>query len=294
MIASLPSILEPPAPRIRVFQVRNFAELGEAPPPQREWLVEGMIPMGTVTFISGDGGLGKTLLGQQLIMAAALGGAWCGNPVRQVPSVALFCEDDADEIYRRAVPIARHYGATVTDPRLKSAAFLCELGEDNAMMRATEPDEGGSAFRTTRMYDTIRDWALKRRARLIFLDSLHDIFAGNENYRPEARAFVQAMTALARDTNGAVVVAAHPSLTGLDRGSGTSGSTGWNNAVRSRLYLTKPEGAGDDVRALRVVKSNYGRTGRTILLERKHGVLVVKTNTKPARRPADSKAGTRS
>jgi RecA-family ATPase len=288
--SALPSTLDPPPQRIRSFQVRNFADLGDAAPPAREWLVEGLIPMGAVTFISGDGGLGKTLLGQQLIMAAALGEAWCGRPTRPVRSVALFCEDDADEIHRRAVSIARHHGTKATDPRLKASAFLCELGEDNAMMRAATPDEGAPAFRTTMMFDTIRDWALKRQARLVLLDSLHDIFAGNENYRPEARAFVQALTALARDINGAVVVPAHPSLTGLDRGSGTSGSTAWNNAVRSRLYLTRPEGERDDVRVLKTVKANYGRIGETIVLRRKGGVFVVKDGAAPGRRAFDKKA----
>jgi len=291
----LPSTLERPTPRIiRNFLVRNFGDLGDAAPPVREWLVEGLIPMGTVTFLSGDGGLGKTLLGQQLIMAAALGEAWCGRPTRQVRSVALFCEDDADEIHRRAASIARHHFTKVTDPRLKATAFLCELGEDNALMRAAAPHEGAPAFRTTMMYDTIKDWAHRRQARLVLLDSLHDIFAGNENYRPEARAFVQALTALARDINGAVVVAAHPSLTGLDRGSGTSGSTAWNNAVRSRLYLTRPEGEDDDVRVLKTVKANYGRIGETILLRRKGGVFVVREARDKRRRGFDANAVARS
>jgi RecA-family ATPase len=285
-----PSTLDPAEPSVRMFRVRTFAELGDVAPPAREWLVEGLIPMGTVTFISGDGGLGKTLLGQQLIMAAALGAVWCGRPTRQMPAVALFCEDEAEEIHRRAVPIAEHFGIAVSDPRLKACGFLCELGEDNAMMRPAT-NESGPAFETTRMYDTIKDWARRRQARLIVLDSLHDVFTGNENYRPEARAFVQVLTSLARAINGAVVVLAHPSLTGLDRGSGTSGSTAWNNAVRSRLYLTQPDSAEDDeTRILRTVKANYGKTGETIVLRRRKNVFVAEqggesTLKKVARRP---------
>ncbi|MDP6385061.1 MAG: hypothetical protein QGI93_02590, partial [Planctomycetota bacterium] len=47
-------------------------------------------------------------------------------------------------------------------------------------------------------------------------------------------------------------------------GSGFSGSTAWNNSVRSRLYLTKPKLGDDDQadhrtpeRLLRAMKSNY-------------------------------------
>ena len=108
------------------------------------------------------------------------------------------------------------------------------------------------------------------------MDSLHDVFTGNENFRPEARAFVQAMANIATAINGAVLVLAHPSLAGLDRGIGTSGSTAWNNAVRSRLYLTTPENAarGSEIRILTTIKANYTRTGERIILKRRNGVFV--------------------
>ncbi len=102
----------------------------------------------------------------------------------------------------------------------------------------------------------------------MLIDSLHDVFSGNENFRPEARAFVQGMAKIATMINGAVVVLAHPSLSGLDRGIGTSGSTAWNNAVRSRLYLTLPDtpaiARDTEIRLLTTVKANYSRAGREI------------------------------
>src|SRR6202000_3301874 len=54
--------------------------------------------------------------------------------------------------------------------------------------------------------------------------------------------------------------------------------TAWNNAVRSRLYLTKPKADGDDepesdARILRTMKANYGATGGAIKLRWAHGVL---------------------
>jgi AAA domain len=70
----------PAAREYEHLRPQNFADWSAGDPPEREWLVEGLIPMGTVTFISGDGGLGKTLLAQQLVMAAALGASWCGKP----------------------------------------------------------------------------------------------------------------------------------------------------------------------------------------------------------------------
>jgi hypothetical protein len=92
-----------------------------------------------------------------------------------------------------------------------------------------EPEEEeyehlNTGYRTTVLHRELRSFALHRQVRLVVIDSLHDVFAGNENFRPEDRAFVQAMANIAVAINGAVAVLAHPSQNGLDRGSGTSGS----------------------------------------------------------------------
>lgn len=76
----------------------------------------------------------------------------------------------------------------------------------------------------------------------------------------------------------AVMVLAHPSLSGLNSGSGTSGSTGWANSVRSRLYLEriKPEGyeADPDARVLSTKKANYAPVGEEIAVRWQAGVFV--------------------
>ncbi|WP_395021570.1 AAA family ATPase [Dongia sp.] len=262
-----------PYPRL---EPQSFADWSAGDPPQREWLVEGLIPMGTVTLLSGDGGLGKTLLAQQLVMAAALGASWCGKPVRQLGSVSMFCEDKVDEIRRRALPICDALKVARDDPRLGAAQFICRVGQNNTLTYSTWQGERHTGYRTTELCQELRALAVASGARLVLLDSLHDVFTGNENFRPEARAFVQAMANIATAINGAVVVLAHPSLAGLDRGIGTSGSTAWNNAVRSRLYLTRPETAaqGSEIRILTTIKANYTRTGERITLKRRGGVFV--------------------
>ncbi len=66
---------------------------------------------------------------------------------------------------------------------------------------------------------------------------------------------------LAIDHDCAVLLLSHPSLTGLNSGTGTSGSTAWNNSVRSRLYL---QATSPDTRTLKVVKANHGKVGDEI------------------------------
>jgi RecA-family ATPase len=62
------------------------------------------------------------------------------------------------------------------------------------------------------------------------------------------------------------VLISHPSLSGLSSGTGTSGSTGWSNSVRGRLYLNaikdeKGSILDPDLRLLSLKKTNYGPPG---------------------------------
>jgi RecA-family ATPase len=71
----------------------------------------------------------------------------------------------------------------------------------------------------------------------------------------------------------------HPSLTGLNSGSGTSGSTAWNNSVRSRLYLERIKDdhgyePDPDKRLLSTKKANYGRIGGEIGMTWREGVFI--------------------
>ena len=120
---------------------------------------------------------------------------------------------------------------------------------------------------------------MEHGAQIVVLDALHDYFAGNESVRVQVRQFVSLLRSLAIDIDGAVVLCAHPSLSGLLSGSGTSGSTAWNNAVRSRLYLTHPPVEDEiepdpDKRVLKVMKANYSRTGEGYPLRYERGVFV--------------------
>ena len=63
-------------------------------------------------------------------------------------------------------------------------------------------------------------------------------------------------------------------MSGRNSGTGESGSTAWNNAVRSRLYLLRSEGAKPDERTLTTKKSNYGAAGGEIPLKWRDGVLM--------------------
>ena len=223
--------------------------------PERRWLVQNYVPLHQVTMLSGDGATGKTLLALQLMVAAALSKSWLGMHVTPCKSFGVFCEDDKDEVHRRLADICRHYEADLGD--LENMQYVCRAGEDNALMIFDHTSRPGE---TTGFYDQVVKHADDFGAQFIVADSLHDVFAGDENRRIQARQFVGGLRNIAVKTDGAVLLTAHPSLSGRSTGTGEAGSTAWNNAVRSRLYLIRDKEKASE-RILKTMKANYSPDG---------------------------------
>lgn len=239
------------------------------PIPERPWIVPGWLPARQVTMLSGDGGLGKSLLAIQLMASAALGETWLGQRVEPCKSLGVFCEDDMDELHRRVADVAQHHGHDLDD--LGDMMLTSRVGLDSALV--TFPHDGPAE--PTDLMGTIMAQAVGMEARIVVLDSLHDLFTGNENVRTQARAFIGHLRSLAMEIDGAVIVTAHPSLSGRNTGTGEAGSTAWNNAVRSRLYLTSPEDDPDaNRRVLRRMKANYGPRDAEIAMTWHQGAFV--------------------
>lgn len=238
----------------------------------RGWHVPDLIPASTVTLISGDGGTGKSLLSLQLAAATATGAPWIGNQPRTGGAIYISAEDDADELHRRVVDIAAGQGRRLSD--LRRLTLISLAGED-ALLAHTG---GAGALTPTALYHELDERMAHERPALVVLDTLADLFPGNENDRAQARQFIGLLRRLAIRHGAAIVLLSHPSLTGLGSGTGASGSTAWNNSVRSRLYLERIVSDGfetdPDARRLVTKKANYGRTGGEIGLTWREGVFA--------------------
>lgn len=244
------------------------------PVPDREWIVEDWIPRGEVTALYGDGGTGKTLLAQQLITACAVGKNWLGLNTHSCTALGVFCEDTKEELHRRQDAINRAYDCSMSD--LEESHLLPRHSRDNFMMGF----EGDSNGVTTDFYASVYQYARNVGASLIVLDTIAQIFAGNENNRTQVTAFLATCAGrLAADLNAAVVLCGHPSSSGMRDGAGFSGSTGWNASLRSRLYLSRSdldEGSipQDNRRMLSKRKSNYSSAGDTVDVEWRDGCIL--------------------
>jgi hypothetical protein len=254
----------PPESKLRII-TPGLDWRGKEPAP-RQWIVEDWIPNRQVTALYGAGGLGKTLLAQQLGTAVATGKSWLGLPTVQGPVLALFCEDDEDELLRRQLSI----NAELLCDHPDQFHIICRPGKENALMEF-RPD---GSHQLTPLWQELARLIKELRPRLVQLDTLADIFAGNENDRQQARRFIQqALTRLALKYDCAVLLCAHPSKSGLASGDGSSGSTGWTNSVRSHLYVSAVEGCSGG-RTLTRLKSNYAAYGEQLALQYRGGVLV--------------------
>lgn len=270
--------LEPPAlPPLRMVDPTS---LQGAPVPERKWLVPDWLPWRQTALFYGDGGTGKSLLAQQLMTSASLGKAWLGIDVTKCRTWGLFCEDDEEELHRRQADINRHHGVNFTD--LEAMRWISRTeAESNLLMTF---DQSG-AGQLTDLWFQVREAAINHEAQLIVLDTAADTFGGSEINRSHVRQFIQkACSGLARAVDGAVLLCAHPSASGMSSGEGTGGSTGWSNSARSRWYLTRPkadadEPNSDNLRILSRRKANYARRGEEMNLEWHDGVFRVVGST---------------
>ncbi|MCS3744311.1 AAA family ATPase [Rhizobium sp. BK661] len=245
-----------------------------APVPERQFLDQRqLMPMRQVTSLSGDGGTGKSLLALQLSVAVAMGRKWLDEDVKKGPVLIISAEDDLQEIHARAAEIAAAEGLDLE--AMSGVEIVGLAGEDVEL--ATETKRG--RITKTPIYDRLLLNMEQLCPILLVIDNLADVFGGNENVRSQARQFIRLLRRIAIDFDCAVLLLAHPSLSGLNSGAGTSGSTGWSNSVRSRMFLrreTDAEGkeADERVRILQPMKSNYTALGEPIGLRWDCGVLV--------------------
>lgn len=244
-------------------------------PPERKWVIKDWLPVGSVTALYGDGGVGKSLLAQQLMTAAAFGKPWLGIDLEKIKTYGVFCEDDEEELWRRQCAINEFYQSGMESSDFQDNVGLwSRAGHNNQLMVFNNKDTGQLTTYFQELLEDIKSFQPK----LVVLDTAADLFGGNENDRSHVRQFIQGCCGrIAQEIKGAVLLLAHPSDAGIIRKTGTGGSTAWNNTVRSRWYLTRPDkaNASPDERILSRKKSNYSQCNNgQMTLYWKNGAFV--------------------
>lgn len=242
----------------------------EGEPPERGFLWGTLLPLLQTTMLTGPGGVGKSLLAQQLATCVALGWRFLGLETRQANSLYVTCEDDADELWRRQYAICKRLGVDIAD--LSGRLFLVSLCGEADTALATFKDTG--QIEPTHRWRQLESTVLDNKIGLFAFDNATDAMAGDLNDIHQVAEFVNMFTGLAIRARGTGIILHHPNKAGED----WLGSIAWHNKVRSRLVMKRGETAGDhDQRAIANPKANYGPSGSDIAFRWYDGAFVLDT-----------------
>ncbi len=241
----------PVVERIRITRPTTRLQtvcLADVEPKPINWLWPEKIARGKVTMISGDPGLGKSLLTVALASAVSTGARW---PVTggNAPCGSVIMLSDEDAV------------ADTIRPRLDAAGADCSKVHALTMVR--EIDENGET--TDRSFSLEKD--IDRLAEvveklgdcaLIQIDPISAYMGGTDSHNnSDVRGLLSPLSTLAEQFNVAIVVVTH-----LNKSSGNAiyrsiGSIAFTAAARSVIGVTKDR---DDPsrRLVLPVKNNLG------------------------------------
>jgi RecA-family ATPase len=254
----------------------NLAPWDDEEPPDQEWGVYNRFPARQTAILSGEGAIGKSSTLLHLSAAYTLKHVdWLGAILDHGPALFIDCEDEEKVLWRRLAPICRHYGVRFADLITGGLHLVSLVGHDPVLAVASRSGK----IETTRRYNELLEMAGDIKAKCVCIASSANVYAGSEIDRSQVQQFAGQLTRIARVANGIVVLAQHPSLTGINTDTGLSGSTQWHNAVRARGYMKgiKPE-AGEqpdnDLREIAFKKNQYGKRDETIVLKWRDGMFL--------------------
>jgi RecA-family ATPase len=259
-----------PDKEIWPFETFDASRWEGVPIPPRRWIVDQRIPEGEPGIMSGDGGTGKTKLALQLAASIAAGlQDWIGAVVEaEGPVIVFSAEEKLAEMHRRTADVIESRGLDFRN--LKNRLhFICDSEDPvlgavgrNGVVQPTMP-----LLRLEKTVEAIRP-------ALVLIENAADVYGGNEIDRTNVTRFMRSLLGrLTVPSAATLMLIQHPSVSGLNEGTGRSGSTGWNNSGRWRCNFTRIKD-DDGARQLEFIKNNYGPDGIKVQLRWERGVYV--------------------
>lgn len=238
----------------------DWSELATQEPPKFVWLWDHWLSF-HAHGIWGRGGVGKSLLAQQIETACAIGKPLWGTATGAVPVLAWHCEDDRDEIWRRQDRICRRQN--IGFDVLNNLHIDARCGLENALFTLVY-----GRPQWTPLYNELKQQVNDYHAQVLVLDNIAQVYGGNLNDQHHVTTFVNGILGLVRDKPFCPLLLGHIAKA---EGSEFAGAMAWENAIRLRMLFTSklPDetGAdpiesgteGSDTRFLCKRKANYTR-----------------------------------
>jgi len=268
-----------PAPWLHRFGSHNLPARADIPEP--EYLCDETFPVGTLSVLNAEGGVGKTQLGLQLQYALAAGVPFLGmHTPGTCLSYGLYAEDDE----KRNLPIRAHdicKGLGIEPAAAGDRAYhVSTLDMDLTLFdgRKIAGRQPGETKIARKIFETIEmDRALGRNPKLLILDNAAAFYSGEENYREQVSGFLRYLARKAYELGIAIILLTHTSKADDGR---PSGSTAWVNVPRTVLNLTK-EPNDRSVAYLVTTKMNGRRKPVNATLEDSDGFFSVAAKSEP-------------
>lgn len=246
-----------------------------ASPPEQDWGVFNRFAARQAAILSGEGGSGKSTTLLHLAAAHSLGADWLGAVLDKGPALLIECEDEERVLWRRLAAVCNHYQKTFAELE-RGGLYLMSLAGKDALLATTTRS---GKIETTQRYKELLELAGDLKPKCIAIASSANVYAGSELDRSQVQQFINQLTEVAQVAGGYLVLAQHPSLTGINSDSGLSGSTQWHNAVRARAFMKGVSPAPDeqprtDLRELIFKKNQYGDVAETIVLKWTSGLYL--------------------
>ena len=287
MMVELQPTFAPPSSALDAIFAPQQNDYWREAGPKIDWVVDGWLPGGRVSLLTGKGGGGKSKLALMLAAQLAMntethsgearlwmeGGPTLGRPGRVV--FASWEDDRATMRWRlcdwpHAVPVSkrgRHFDASDTLPHLLGDRLVFRDLAGHGPLWSLDPNNNGSRHTTigdlTPLGRQLRDDAAS--ANLLIVDPLAGAFACNENDRGQVRTFMASWDAWARETGCAVLFIAHPAKADSGESAEYSGSTDWFGAARAVLTLGRK--SDDKTTRFQCIKNNYGALPKPLRLD---------------------------
>jgi hypothetical protein len=190
----------------------DVAAMLAEPPPPYNWLWDGYLEAGELTWIVGKGKTGKSLVA--LFAAAAMleGRPFLGLSTKRITRVAYVDGENREATVRR---------------RLHACGLSADLAPHLDYYAARGLDLGSPAG-----LDALR--LVAHGVDLVVLDSLVALHTGDENDAVATRRLVTGIRSVLEEAGATGVGLAHEK-----HGGGLRGSTDWTNSVDRTLYLDK-------------------------------------------------------
>lgn len=174
-------------------QRTDVADLLRNPPPDVQYLFEGVLPRGVLAGCDAQGGAGKSMLAQILVTSACTGRVLLESfrPSGAMKVLWIESEDPPDEIARRFDRIFRAYDLG-ENPRTRLAENLTfYAGQSFALNQVLN-----KVVTPTELYRWLQREVKRVQPDLIILDPRSHYFAGDENSNTDVAAYMNLLKAL--------------------------------------------------------------------------------------------------